>query len=900
MTRTIWQFRGDIRQKPSKELIDAAEGSPLVAKLLMNRGLTTPEAIRYFLDLESYQPTSGLELPDMDKALARIQKAIETQEHILVYGDFDVDGITGTSILYETLTFLKANVSYYIPDRAKEGHGLNTTACIRLASARKVKLVITTDTGITNFAEVSLMNGLGIDTVVTDHHELPENLPPSHANVNPKLLPDQTHPLAPLCGAGVAYKLCELLLDDAKETVGEEAAEDVKIRLLDLTAIGTVADLASLLQENRYLVYEGLKILNAKLRLGTNIIVQNAGLAPEATYTSETIAFTIAPRLNAIGRLDNATQAVELLTTKDSEKAREIAAFLEQLNRKRRELCDETFLEAERALHASGGLGERRAIVLGNPGWNLGVIGIVASRLIEKYHVPVFMMLLDEAEQIARCSARSIPGFHLHDELLACTDLFDGFGGHAGAGGFKLPLKNLNLFKDRIFQITERQITDEQMLPIVDVDDELDWTQINPHLVTLIQKMAPFGMDNPAPKFVVNNAHIMMQRNLGEGEKHLKLSIVNKDQKSMAAIDALYWNYGNKGKLDPQDTYRFAVSPELNTFNGNTKVQLIINDIKMAGEEGSTAKISAAKPKAAPVAEHAKQMTDVVPAAVQAEAPFVAALPEVKPAAVIFEEAALSATPAATAVLEKPKKAKSAAKTPPWEEPTSAGASLEKELAALDLKTTGLQWVDHRGREALDAFVGQLMMPLQDKRSVLIYHEGRKPNIPFLDESLLCGRQTLRSVDELIFWDFPPDRPTMESVLSATSPSVVHLVGGKFQSVPVFQPEKNYLTLLLQVLKKQPTAINPLQLASQLSLARPVIESTLVLLGRMGLIETEIAGLEPLQVNIQFPKSQPNMPALESLLEYAVFRQALSEMTTFRNWLLSANLESIRTQFPVS
>lgn len=896
MTRTIWQFRGDIRQKPSKELIDAAEGSPLVAKLLMNRGLATPESIRHFLDLESYQPTSGLELPDMDKAVARIQKAIETQEHILVFGDFDVDGITGTSILYETLTFLKANVSYYIPDRAKEGHGLNTAACIRLVSARKVKLVITTDTGITNFAEVSLMNGLGVDTIVTDHHELPENLPPSIANVNPKLLPDQTHPLAPLCGAGVAYKLSELLLDDAKETVGEDAAESVKLRLLDITAIGTVADLASLTLENRYLVYEGLKILNSKLRLGTNIIIQNAGIAPETAYTSETIAFTIAPRLNAIGRLDNATQAVELLTTKDSEKAREIAAFLEQLNRKRRELCDETFLEAERALHASGGLGERRAIVLGNPGWNLGVIGIVASRLIEKYHVPVFMMLIDETEQIARCSARSIPGFHLHDELQACTDLFDGFGGHAGAGGFKMPLKNLNIFKDRIFQITANRITDEQMLPIVDVDDELDWTQINPHLVTLIHKMAPFGMDNPSPKFVVNNAHIMMQRNLGEGEKHLKLSIVNKDQKGMAAIDALFWNYGNRGKLDPQNAYRFAVAPELNTFNGNTKVQLIINDIKVAGAEGSSAIIATSQPKPALVVDNVPKSAAPSP---------VVSLPEVKPLAAILEEAAPVVAHTATAVLEKPatetsrpKKAKPATKTPPWEDATTADVvSLEKELAALEPKASGLQWVDHRGREALESFVGQLMMPLQDKRSVLIYHEGRKPNIPFLDESLLCARQEIRSVDELILWDFPPDRQTFETVMELASPSMVHLVGGKFQSVPVFQPEKNYLTLMLQVLKKQSAAINPLELASQLSLTRQVVESTLVLLGRMGLIQTEIVDLEPLRLNVHFPQAQPAMPALESLLEYAVFRQSLSEMTTFRNWLLSAGLDSIRTQF---
>lgn len=885
----------------------------------MQRGLKTPEAIRHFLDLDSYRPTTGLELHDMDKALERIQTALQKQEHILIYGDFDVDGITGTAILYETLTFLGANVSYYIPDRAKEGHGLNTAACIRLASSRKVKLVITTDTGITNFAEVSLMNGLGIDTIVTDHHELPENLPPAIANVNPKRFEDQTHPLAPLCGAGVAFKLCELLLEANSDEDNTEAGESVRIGLLDLVAVGTVADLASLLRENRYLVYEGLKVLNTRHRLGLRTILEHAGNAPENTLTSESIAFTIAPRLNAIGRLDNATQAVELLTTDDATKAGEIAAFLEQLNRKRRELCDETFLEADRALTAQGGLGERRAIVLGKPHWNLGVIGIVASRLIEKYHVPVFMMLLDEEAKIARCSARSIPGFHLHDRLLACTDLFDGFGGHAGAGGFKLPMHNLNLFKERIYQIAETHISDEQMLPLIEVDDVLDWSQLNPHLVTLINKMAPFGMDNPSPKFMVDNARIVNQRGIGENEKHLKLSIGDKNNKSQPSIEALYWNYGSQPKLDPTAIYRFVVTPENNTFNGNTKVQLIIEDIKKAGEDGSSGRVTVERPNHARAGtEHGVESHTGTNPLKEAEpiASGISSFPESKPLAEILSNGSspesAHARSQTVAVLEK------TASENHRPSPLSTQAVETIPDIFLDsppqkaMSQRATQWIDHRGREAVEAFVGQLMLPLQESRSLLVYHEGQKPAIPFLDETLLINRHQGAAAEELVFWDFPPDRQTLQRLLEKTRPRVIHWVGGKFQTVPVFQPEKNYLSLLLKALKLetagaqgQMSAIQPKQLASRLSLSLPVVQFGILLLNRLGLIQAVAFSSSQMSdtsgtsdtLDIMMTQAPPAMPALESLPEFTFFRQATGQMSAFRNQLMSERIETLKHEY---
>ncbi|MBY0402376.1 MAG: DHH family phosphoesterase, partial [Cyanobacteria bacterium] len=270
--KNVWQYRGQNHRDEAiqPDFLEAVGGSPLVARLLLNRGITTPKSAKAFLDLENYQPSSGYDLPDMELGVRRIVQALDNEENILIFGDFDVDGITGTSVLYETLKRLNAKVSYYIPDRATEGHGLNVAALCRLVSTRQLKLVISTDTGITNYNEVSLLKGLKVDTIITDHHDLPENLPPSVANINPKLLPDQSHPLALLAGVGVAFKLCELLLE--VRGYPPEQAE----ALLDLVAVGTIADLVPLIRENRYLAYRGIQVLNKHQRLGINQIIEQA------------------------------------------------------------------------------------------------------------------------------------------------------------------------------------------------------------------------------------------------------------------------------------------------------------------------------------------------------------------------------------------------------------------------------------------------------------------------------------------------------------------------------------------------------------------------------------------------------------------------------------------------
>ena len=853
----IWQYRGERAangQTFSPAVLEAAEGSPLVARLLANRGVTEPDDIRAFMNLQTYQPTSGWELPDMQAAVDRILRALEAKEPILIYGDFDVDGITGTSVLYETFKkHLNANVSFYIPDRATEGHGLHAAALIRLTSARQVKLVISTDTGITNFSEVSLLNGLGVDTIVTDHHALPENLPPAVANVNAQRL-DSKHPLHPLCGAGVAYKLCEILLE---KLLPPDQAQQAAEALLDIVAVGTVVDMVPLVQENRYLVYRGLQVLNRRKRPGFQEILEQAAAKADAAITSETLGFTIGPRLNALGRLERADQGVELITSTDPERIRIIAAHLEFLNRRRRELCDQTFLEAESHLQKGGGLGDNRAIILASPDWNPGIIGIVASRLIEKYHVPVFMMVVDRDKAEVRCSARSIPGFDVQDQLLALEHYFLGFGGHAGACGFALKLDRLEAFKRDLYAICNRVITDEQMRPIIDVDATLEWSQVNPHLITLVDRLAPYGMANPSPKFVLENVLVAAQRYMGEDERHVKL-VLTKDNgrggDNNSPLEGIIWNFGRKERFESRSAYSFVVVPGLNTFNNVSKVQLIIEDYMIAQSANLAAQRIDAPGQSIP----------------------------------------------ATSGSATAKGAKAVSRNV-----TAIPRSTENEVMASEVdpeaelvEDSGPQWIDHRSRESVDVFMGQLMLPLQDQRDVLIYHEGKKPDIPFLDEALLGGRLQIRPADELVLWDLPPSLSDLHRVLAVVQPQVIHLVGGKYQAVPVFPSEQNYLKLIVQVLRREGETLT-LQadtFAAQLATTTAVVTQGLILLERLGMLDIRLAepgNAQLLQVRL-LPQNANREQDITQRLEYAAFQQALKEVGKFRGWLLKSPLATMK------
>lgn len=835
---SVWHYRGSgtVAEIPlPPEFITAVGGSPLIARLLWNRGIQTVEEATAFLAppvLEALLPVDAL--PDGVEATNRIKTAIETQENILIFGDFDVDGITGTSIFYEALKRLGAKVSYYIPDRATEGHGLNATALVRLVSTRGVKLVITTDTGISNYNEISLLKSLNVDTVVTDHHELPENLPPSVANCNPQRLPDvDTHPLGVLSGAGVAFKICQALYQALLPT---EEARTATQHLLDLCAIGLIADMVPLRGENRPLVQLGLEQLQQRHRIGIQFILEQAGVTPEAILNAETVGFTIGPRLNALGRLDNATEAVELLTTADAQRAKPLAIRLETLNKKRQELCEKTFLEAEQHLHASGGLQGRKAIILASPQWNPGIIGIVASRLIEKYRLPTFLMVIEPDENKARCSARSIKGFHLTEQLETLKHYFLNFGGHAGAAGFALPADKLSAFKEDLWKLAGNTLTDEAIRPVVEVDCNLQFNQLNLGMLSLLTALQPFGMGNPAPLFVLEQLQVAAQRPLGEAANHLKLML--KPEKAthtsvkgeLAHIEALLWKCGAEFRLDPTETYHFVVSLEKNSYERGTPVQAIIKDIKLANHKVATIQ------HATPTSNHA--------------------------------------TPTAITPSEK----------------ITAEARPETTFTNYQ----GITWVDHRHRPNLREYASQLLLPTSPVDAhCRVYNEGKAPNIPLLDPTTLISRETLQPADTLLLWDIPPSKQTLEALLTTVAPKTVHVLGGKYQDVPLRLPIPLFLKGFYQGLAvltqgKPNGTFTIAVLESKFATVRSVILLALSLLQQLGCLTAHIEA-DVIHVTLQAPPANSALEAPE-LLQHPTTQAFLTvqeQVATFRQAVLS-------------
>lgn len=575
----------------------AADGSALVANLLWARGIRTPEAAQAFLNLETYTPASSYDLPDMQAAVDRIIHAIEHQQSILIYGDFDVDGQTGTSVYWLGLRGIishlgaekaGAKVAYYIPDRAAEGHGLNSNAICRLVSQRQPDLLITTDTGITNFKEVSLLNGLGVETIVTDHHDLPEHLPPALANVNAKRLTDETHPLYHICGAGVAYKVL-------REVALHYGCPEVADNLLDIVAVGTIVDMVPLVGENRWLVWRGLQVLNTPpLRTGFSALLAEAGTDTTQPLTEETVGFTIGPRFNAVGRLQHCDPGVQLMTTTDPAEAATLAKTIEAINKRRQAMTEETVQWAEKHLLASGGLDGQQAIVLASPDWHVGVIGLVATRLKDRYNVPVFLLQIDQDAQVAKCSARSIAGFNLHSHLEALQHYFTHWGGHAGAGGFALPLAKLEAFKRDCLARAKAELGETLRLPELTIDATLDWDQLTPGLVDQVKRLSPFGMGNPSPVFALKDVVLGAQRRMGDSQQHAKWVLLpHAKAPTTEGVDAILWRADQYAQPELKTPFSVAIVPQLNTFNNTTRLQLMVQDVQVSQRAMATQTMAA-------------------------------------------------------------------------------------------------------------------------------------------------------------------------------------------------------------------------------------------------------------------------------------------------------------------
>ncbi len=544
-------------------LLDLVENSAILAKLLVRRGFSNILDARAFLSPDNYTPTSPMELPDVDKAIVRIVQAIAEKQHITVYGDYDVDGVTGTSVLLTVLRKLGASVDFYIPNRATEGYGLNLKAVSVLASKHRTKLLITCDCGVSNFAEVNFAKSLGVDTLILDHHTMPEMLPPAVGIIHPKRLHSE-HPLFDLPGVGVAYKVCEALLLD------QNRPEEIE-PMLDFVTLGMIADLVPLVRENRYLVQIGLPKLINTPRAGLQALLKQVRKSDD----TDIVGFGLAPRINAVGRLSEAKAAVELMTTDDESVAETLAKQLQTENVKRQELCEKIFREADVMVQTKINLDTDRAIAIWAEGWHHGVVGIVASRLVEKYNRPVFIGELELGEGVIRGSARGVDGMDLYEALKLNESLLNRWGGHKMAAGFSLDASKGDLFRSALVKTCNKLLISSAKNPTLHVDVSISADEVTTELARLLTKLAPFGMGNKKPLLHVKNVRCLETRELGKEGKHHRITLQSKT--SDATFEAVFWNSRNRLPAVDQDLH-MVFTPEINAFNGRERLQLVLSD----------------------------------------------------------------------------------------------------------------------------------------------------------------------------------------------------------------------------------------------------------------------------------------------------------------------------------
>lgn len=484
---------------------------PLVNQILFNRGITDPAAAESFLAIGPDLAHDPSLLADMDLAVARIERALAAGEMIAVYGDFDADGICGTAVLVEGLARLGGNMVSYFPHRVQEGYGLNTDSLDGL-QAQGVSLVITVDCGISNTAEVEHARRHGLDVIVTDHHNVMSSMPPALAVVNAKR-PDSCYPFSQLAGVGVAYKLLQAVCRARGHERGLE-------EMLDLVAIGTVADKVPLLDENRSLVHRGLQVLRRTRRPGLQAMMETARLEPGYVDT-EAIGWTIGPRLNAPGRLDHAITTYRLIMSTAAEEARPLARQLEEKNQQRQKLTEEFLARAKGQLGPAGA--ERPILVVGGEDYPSGIAGLIAGRLAEEFYRPAIVYELKESA--ASGSARSIPEFNVVGALSQCCDLLQRFGGHPTAAGFALPRENLEAFGGRLLEIAGRELAGVDLRPHLNVDVEMPLSSVTGRTFRLLERFAPFGQENPVPVCLSRRAAVVEHRPIGAASQHLRLRL---------------------------------------------------------------------------------------------------------------------------------------------------------------------------------------------------------------------------------------------------------------------------------------------------------------------------------------------------------------------------------------
>jgi single-stranded-DNA-specific exonuclease len=538
--------------------------STVLAQILVNRGIKDTESIKHFLSPSLDILHDPFLMPDMEKAVERIHNALHKNETVLVYGDYDADGLTSTALLVSVLGILGIKTHYYIPDRITEGYGLNKSG-IQKARGLGVSLLITADCGVSSTEEVSLAKTLGIDVIITDHHEPPEELPAAHAVINPHRI-DSQYPFRHLAGVGVAFKLCQGLFNGSQFTDFRSELEN----FLDLVAVGTVADSVPLTGENRILTTFGVKTLNRSDPKPWVLALKEAAGLQNKDLHSTLLSYTIIPRINAVGRLGNSHRVVEFFLSQDKEKAREIASFIDTQNKKRQKIEEDV---CKSALEMIDPHHLDSAIVLSSAEWHPGVIGIVSSRLVDMFYRPVFLFSVKDT--VAKGSARSIPPFHIYQGVSACSELLLAYGGHSQAAGLSISVENLPAFKEKINTIAKTTLDDVDMIPTLEIDAGVEFSEINFNLVRELNLLEPFGNANQKPVLGAKEIEIIDPKSVGNN--HLKA----KSKQKSITIETIGFSMAQSiEKIEDSLTIDIAFTPCINEWNGKRSLQLNLKALK--------------------------------------------------------------------------------------------------------------------------------------------------------------------------------------------------------------------------------------------------------------------------------------------------------------------------------
>ncbi|HEY9679155.1 MAG TPA: single-stranded-DNA-specific exonuclease RecJ [Drouetiella sp.] len=894
----FWQIHPAAELLP--EFIEAADGSELLAKILQVRGIDKAEEAKSFLNSEIYTATDPMDLPDVDKAVMRITEAIAKGQRITVYGDYDVDGVTGTSVLLTVLRKLGASVDFYIPNRAGEGYGLNLKAVSILASKHRTKLIISCDCGVSNFAEIQFAKSLGVDTLVLDHHTMPDMLPPAVGIVHPKRLTEE-HPLFHLPGVGVAYKVCEALLID------RGMPEQVPL-LLDYVTLGMIADLVPLIRENRYLVKIGLPILVNSARPGIQALLSQV----KKSEDTDLVGFGLAPRINAVGRLADAKVAVELLTTEDEQVADQLARQLQSDNLRRQELCEEIFAKAEVMIQTRLDLERDKCIAIYDEGWHHGVVGIVASRLVEKYHRPVFIGELDPSEGHVKGSARSIDAIDLYAVLKDNEHLLEKFGGHKMAAGFTVKADKAEALCRGLTDTCNRMLLDTPLKATIKIDLEVEPSAVTDAMAKELTKLAPFGMWNKKPTIMMKGLTCTGTRLLGKEGKHHRVML--EDSQNDVTYECVMWNTRGNVPADRQ-IVDAVFSPEINVYNNRERLQLVLSDwrdthnvvyappvtvapARTVASPSNAAYSTSAKgttlatgqqnfapgsgaPNTVPgstvrahdqLSGHAdtQQVSFAPPSSNLASSPDNPALPP-NSAALSTNGVALSTSSSSTSSEDSPES-----------ELQNQGLAPTRDFSS---NTVKVSWKDLRGHDKAAEILAKAVEKLGDNVNIFAESSQKQNGFAFVDRMSAARKQ------HLIIWQTPPSNVVFQELLAATGASYVYLVGTP-ESDDVYEPSvflKKLFGLVKFAISKKDGQVEGEKLASVLASTKMSVALGLTILKKVNLIdwfsEDGFISLELLG---------PATGSAEELPEFKQLQLALKAAKEFRDWCLSASLKEIQ------